>query len=90
MARVSEVTRFDCVSRANMMAAIALRAERVSPRKVTLAGQWFVFSQPNIPLFKPIESPETLSRDSYAPPEKIVLTWRNATGPAGGFEFDGN
>ena len=30
-----------------------------------------------IPLFKPIESPETLSWDSL---ESIVLTWRNTTG----------
>ena len=40
----------------------------------------FVFPQPIIPLFKPIESPRTLSRDSQAPPESIVLTWRNTTG----------
>lgn len=30
-----------------------------------------------MPLFKPIERPETLSRGSRAPPEIIVLTWRN-------------
>ena len=42
--------------------------------------QRFVLLQPSIPLFKPIESPETLSRDSRAPPECIVLTLRNATG----------
>lgn len=41
---------------------------------------WFVLPQPIIPWFKPIGIPETLSRDSRAPPECIVLTWRNATG----------
>ena len=39
----------------------------------------YVFLQPTVPLFKPIESPETLTRDSRAPPESIVLTWRNTT-----------
>ena len=39
----------------------------------------FVFPQPIIPLFKPIGSPETLSRDSRAPPESIVLTRRCTT-----------
>ncbi len=34
---------------------------------------------PIIPLFKPIGSPKTLSRDPRAPPESIVLTWRNTT-----------
>ena len=37
------------------------------------------FPQLIIPLFKPIESPETLSRDSRGPPESIVLIWRNTT-----------
>ena len=41
---------------------------------------WFVFLQPIIPLSKRIESPETLSRDSRAPPESIVLIWINTTG----------
>ena len=36
----------------------------------------FVFPQPNIPSFKPIESPETLSQDSRTPSERIVLTRR--------------
>ena len=39
----------------------------------------FVLLQPIIPLFKPIESRETLSRDSRAPPESVVLTWRTTT-----------
>ena len=30
-----------------------------------------------LPLFKPIGSAETWSRDSRAPREGIVLTWRN-------------
>ena len=29
---------------------------------------------------EPTKSPKTLSRDSHAPPESIVLTWRNETG----------
>ena len=41
---------------------------------------WFVLPQPTIPLFKPIGSPETLSRDSRAPPGSRMLTWRNTTG----------
>ena len=36
----------------------------------------FVLRQPIMPFFKPIGSPETLSRDSRAPPESIVLTWK--------------
>ncbi len=40
----------------------------------------FVLPRPIIPLFKPIGSPETLSRDPRAPLESIVLTWRNTTG----------
>ena len=30
----------------------------------------------------PLENPETLSRDSRAPPESIVLTWTNTTDQA--------
>ena len=33
----------------------------------------------NIPLFKPVGSPRTLTRDSHAPPGSIVLTWRITT-----------
>lgn len=40
-----------------------------------------VFPQPIIPLHKPIESPETLSRYSRAPTESTVLTWRKITVP---------
>ena len=40
----------------------------------------FVLPQPFILLFKPIRSPEILSRDSHATPEASVLTWRNTTG----------
>ncbi len=43
---------------------------------------WFVLPRPIIPLFKRIGSPETLSRDPRAPPESILLTWRNTTGPS--------
>ena len=39
-----------------------------------------VFPQPIVPLFKPDGSPETLSRDSRAPPESMVLIWENTTG----------
>ena len=39
-------------------------------------------SQPIIPLFKPVGSPETLSRNSRAPPKSINLTWRTITGRA--------
>ena len=35
---------------------------------------WFVFRRSIVPLFKPIKSPEVLSRDSRARPESIVLT----------------
>ena len=52
---------------------------------------WSVSPQPIILLFKPIESPETLSRDFRGPLESTMLTGRNTTGygsPAGkpGFE----
>ena len=43
-------------------------------------ANWFVFHQPIIPVSKPKGNPETLSQDSRAPPESIVLTWRNTTG----------
>ena len=42
-------------------------------------GLGFVLPRPIIPLFKPIGSPETLSRDLRARPESKVLTWRNTT-----------
>ena len=40
----------------------------------------FVFPLPNLPLYKSNESLGTLSWDSRAPPESIVLTCRNTTG----------
>ena len=43
-----------------------------------------VFTQPIIPLFKLNGSSETLFRDSRAPSESMVLTWRNTTE---GYEF---
>ena len=51
--------------------------ERIGLRKIP---EWFVLPQPIIPLFKLIGSPETLSRDSRAPPKSIMLTRRNTTG----------
>lgn len=39
----------------------------------------FVLAQIFTPLFKPLGSPETLSHDSHAPLESIVLTWTNTT-----------
>lgn len=41
---------------------------------------WFVLPQPIMSLFKPIGNRETSSRDSRAPPECIILTWRKSTG----------
>ena len=46
---------------------------------LTLLTVRCVLPQPIIPLFKPIESPETLSGDTRAPLTSIVLTWRNTT-----------
>ena len=51
---------------------------RVRKVRVHRRLEWFVLLQPIIPLFKPIGSPETLSRDSRAPPESRMLTWRRA------------
>ena len=41
----------------------------------------FVLPQPMIPLSKPNGSPETIFRDSRAPPASVVLTWRDTTAP---------
>ena len=53
----------------------ALSNEGIRSKWSMLADR-FVLLQPITPFFKPIDSPETLSRDSR---ESIVLTWRNAT-----------
>ena len=56
-----------------------LRLPRISlarPRQETS------YSSTSLPVrisFEPVKSPETLSRDSRAPPESIVLIWRNKT-----------
>ena len=41
---------------------------------------WYVLPHLIVPLCKPDGSPEMLSRDFRAPPEFIILTWRNTTG----------
>ena len=50
----------------------------------------FVFPRPIVPLFKPIENPKTLFQDSRAPPDSIVLTWRNTTEVRSTVESMGN
>ena len=47
---------------------------------MTPSFNWSVFLQPIEPLLKPNGSPETLSWDSRAPPESLVLTWTYTTG----------
>ena len=55
-----------------------VKSRRTRAACVRMLVRRFVnFPQPVIPLFKLIGSPETLSRDSHAPLESIVLTWRN-------------
>ena len=46
-------------------------------RQLLSSTRWFVCPQLILPLFNPIENPETLSRDYRASAESIALTWRN-------------
>ena len=57
------------------------RSPLLRRRKAPRTHPGSVFPQLMIPLFKPTESPETLSRDSRAPRESIVLTCDNRQAP---------
>ena len=55
-------------------AATLLQSSGVAYRYGVSGPFWFVLPQPIKPLFKPVGSPERLSRNSRAPPESMSLT----------------
>ena len=68
-------------------AAVLIHYVKNQPDHVTFCGWFlqkamFVLPRPIIPLSKPLGSPETLSRDTRAPPESIVLTKSNRAAEA--------